>query len=390
MILLKPAAHSHTNIYVHTPRDPLMGDQQCLLSQGNCFQVAQINAATFWSPHGGVRGRYHTQSQLTLSRWAAAPSRWCSTRHTWKGIPSPPWHPSCRLCQWLPYLPQTEQYWLFCTRQLRSLWGQKARPGSFIMSKLTATTQRHLLHYLDEGTPLQERKGVINAQFFSGHFPKSCWPAVAGFPVKYTDATWNRAVQISKTSPCPIPFPLRRSCFILKGYRFFEMLLSYERNFGGTGMAREVIAGTISTANDLNPTLKKQNWKLSPTHVFVHLTIKSVYSPLSPPCSHDCFFYIISSVTISSPPSPVAPSFEWFHLFPEETISHLPSACVQGQLFHMAWQSTALCQQLGLGPEHTVLSLTCHRHTRHHPQGSAWPWDTQQGINHTGMAKSLD
>lgn len=32
----------------------------------------------------------------------------------------------------------------------------------------------------------------------------------------------------------------------------------------------------------------------------------------------------------------------------------------------MAWQSTAPCQQLGLGPEHTILSLTCHRHTRHH------------------------
>lgn len=144
------------------------------------------------------------------------------------------------------------------------------------------------------------------------------------------------------------------------------MLFSYERNFGGAGMAGKVIAGTISTANDLNPTLKKQNWKLSPTHFFVHLTIKYVYSPLSPSCSHDCFFYIISSVTISSPPSPVAPSFEWFHLFPEETISHLPSACVQGQLFHMAWQSTALCQQPGLGPEHTVLSLTCRRHTRHH------------------------
>lgn len=169
-------------------------------------------------------------------------------------------------------------------------------------------------------------------------------------------------MQVSKTSPCPIPFHLRRSWFILKGYRFFEMLLSYERNFGGTGMAGKVIARTISTANNLNPTLKKQNWKLSPAH----LTIKYVYSPLSPPCSHDCFFYIISSVTISSPPSPVAPSFEWVHLFPEEMISHLPSACVQGQLFHMAWQSTALRQQLRLGPEHTVLSLTCHRHTRHH------------------------
>lgn len=91
-------------------------------------------------------------------------------------------------------------------------------------------------------------------------------------------------------------------------------------------MAGEVIAGTISTANDLNPTLKKQKWKLSPTRSFAHLTIKYVYSPLSPPCSHDCFFYVISSVAISIPHSLVAPSFEWFHLFPEETISYLTSA----------------------------------------------------------------
>lgn len=133
----------------------------------------------------------------------------------------------------------------------------------------------------------------------------------------------------------------------MKGYRFFERLLSYKRNFGGTGMAGEVIAGTISTANDLNPTLKKTKWKLSPTHFFVHLTIKYVYSPLSPPCSHDCFFYIINSVTISSSHSLVASSFEWFHLFPEETISYLTSACIHGQVFHMAWQNTALCQQLG-------------------------------------------
>lgn len=46
------------------------------------------------------------------------------------------------------------------------------------------------------------------------------------------------------------------------------MLLSYERNFGGTGMAGKVIAGTISTANDLNPTLKKQNWKLFTNSLF--------------------------------------------------------------------------------------------------------------------------
>lgn len=67
------------------------------------------------------------------------------------------------------------------------------------------------------------------------------------------------------------------------------MLLSYKRNFGGTGMAGEVIAGTISTANDLNPTLKKQNRKLSPTHIFVHLTIKYVYTPLSPPAAMTVF-----------------------------------------------------------------------------------------------------
>jgi len=44
-------------------------------------------------------------------------------------------------------------------------------------------------------------------------------------------------------------------------------------------MAGEVIAGTISTTNNLNPALKKQKRKLSPTHFFVHLTIKYVYPP---------------------------------------------------------------------------------------------------------------
>lgn len=73
-------------------------------------------------------------------------------------------------------------------------------------------------------------------------------------------------------------FLFKRFWFILKGYRFFEKLLSYKRNFGGTGMAGEVIAGTISTANDLDPALKKQKQKLSPTHFFVHLTVKIMFT----------------------------------------------------------------------------------------------------------------
>jgi len=42
-------------------------------------------------------------------------------------------------------------------------------------------------------------------------------------------------------------------------------------------MAGEVIAGTISAAYNLNPTLKKQKWKLSLTHFFVHLTVKFMF-----------------------------------------------------------------------------------------------------------------
>lgn len=152
--------HRQKNIYVHTPRAILMGDQQCLV-RGTALKhlrwptqpaltrkLVSGGSDKCSSPleptSGCQRKAPHTQSQLTLSRWAAAPSRWCSTRHTWKGIPSPPWHPSCKLCQWLPYLPQTEQCWLFCTRQLRSLWGQKAGPGSFIMSKLIATQHKDI------------------------------------------------------------------------------------------------------------------------------------------------------------------------------------------------------------------------------------------------------
>lgn len=148
--------YRQTNIYVHTPRDMLWvtsnawwehsntsGDPHSLLSAGNWFQGAQINAAALWGQHQ-VSEEGTTHTELTLSRWAAAPSRWCSTHHTWKGIPSPPWHPSCKLCQWLPYLPQTEQCWLFCARLLRSLWGQKAGPGSFIMSKLIATQHKDI------------------------------------------------------------------------------------------------------------------------------------------------------------------------------------------------------------------------------------------------------
>lgn len=163
MILLKPAAHSHTNkqifdLCAYNQRDvdgwPAMpgGRDSTLTSQMTHTACSHKDTGFRWlnkcsrSPHQDVRGRHHThtQSQLTLSRWAAAPSRWCSTRHTWKDIPSPPWHPSCKLCQWLPYLPQTEQCWLFCARQLRRLWGQKAGPGSFVMSKLIATQHKDI------------------------------------------------------------------------------------------------------------------------------------------------------------------------------------------------------------------------------------------------------
>lgn len=109
------------------------------------FRWLKLTQSHFGNPHQRCQRRApHTHSQLTLSRWAAAPSQWCNTHHTWKGIPSPPLRPSYKLCQWLPYLPQTEQCWLFCTRQLRSLRWQKAGPGSFAMSKLIATQHKEI------------------------------------------------------------------------------------------------------------------------------------------------------------------------------------------------------------------------------------------------------
>lgn len=148
--------HRQTNIYEYTPRDTLMGDHQCLVRALRHLRWPTQPALTRKLASGGSNKcsspleptsgcqRKVPHTELTLSRWAAAPSRWYSTHHTWKGIPSPPWHPSCKLCQWLPYLPQTEQCWLFCTRLLRSLWWQKGGPGSFIMAKLIATQHKDI------------------------------------------------------------------------------------------------------------------------------------------------------------------------------------------------------------------------------------------------------
>lgn len=110
-----------------------------------------------------IRGvREHT---LTLSRWAAAPSQWCSTRHTWTGIPSPPSRPSYKLCQWLPYLPRTERCWLFCTRQLRSLRWQKTEPGSSAMSKLVTTQHKEISFATGlRNFPPREKGIIINSE----------------------------------------------------------------------------------------------------------------------------------------------------------------------------------------------------------------------------------
>lgn len=171
MVLLKPEAHSHANKRIfeyHGYTFMCLCQEICLsmtsndLAEGTApktFQMTHLaysheEAGFMWlkliqqhfgNPHQRCQRRIPcTHSHLTLCHWAAAPSQWRNTRHTWKGIPSPPLHPSYTLCQWLPYLPQTEQCWLFCTRQLRSLRWQKAGPGSFAMSKLAATQHKEI------------------------------------------------------------------------------------------------------------------------------------------------------------------------------------------------------------------------------------------------------
>lgn len=42
-----------------------------------------------------------------------------------------------------------------------------------------------------------------------------------------------------------------------KGYGLLQRLLSNEGDFGGSGVAGEVVAGAVSAANDFNPPLEK-------------------------------------------------------------------------------------------------------------------------------------
>lgn len=68
-------------------------------------------------------------------------------------------------------------------------------------------------------------------------------------------------------------------------------------------------------------------------------------------------------------------------------ISYLTSVCAQGQVFHMTWQNTALCQQLGAGAR-AYRPITPVLHEDITPPKFYHSWNRQQAASHIRTAKN--